>query len=149
MGTIKNMLLRVQSINLPMQVPIIIDNTNQSIIELNQRQLYNDSEDSNNEALRLYGSLSYALEKNKLNPLPGFGRPDLYLTGAFFKGFNVRVTNTSFFINSSDGKTSNLVKKYTEDIFGLTPDSKKEYAKTIVWEGIKSYIKDRSGLVFQ
>jgi len=71
MGTIKNMLLRVQSISLPMQVPIIIDNTKQSIIELNQRQLYNDSEDSNNEALRLYGSLSYALEKNKLNPLPG------------------------------------------------------------------------------
>lgn len=149
MTTIKQMLERVESIQLREAVPVIIEDTKDEILRLNKLQLYNRGEDRNAQPLRLYGSLSYALEKNKMNPRPGFGRPDLFVTGQFYRGFNVKVSKNAFNVSSTDSKTPELVKKYSEDIFGLTPQSKTEYAKKVVYGRIKSHITAKSRLVFR
>lgn len=149
MTTIRKMLTGVQSIKLREQLPIIIRDTSGEILRLNRFQLYNQSIDKNGDPLRLYGSLSYALEKNKMNPAPGFGRPDLWLTGSFQRAMYVEVNQTMIKVWSRDRKTDLLVTKYSDEIFGMTPASKSEYAQKTVFPQIKNHIQAKSGLVFR
>lgn len=142
------MLFGVQSIKLRDNLPVLIRNTSAEILTLNRFQLYNQSVDKNEEPLRLYGSLSYALEKNKMNPAPGFGRPDLYLTGSFQRAIYVEVNQTIIKVWSRDRKTDSLVAKYSDEIFGMTPKSKGKYAQETLYPAIKNYITAKSGLRF-
>lgn len=148
MTTINSMLQKVSSIDLPNQVPIIIEQTSETAINLNRQQLYEMSTDKNNMSLLMYKWPSYAQFKNRKNPKPGLGHPDLFLTGSFQNQMFMKVEKETFEISSKDGKTFDLIKHYGDDIFGLTLDSKKEYAKT-VWLGIKNYITAKSGLLFR
>jgi len=127
MTTIADMYRRFKSINLRQQVPILIEQDADTVTDLNKEQLYERSVDKNGAPLRLYGSVGYSLDKNRINPRPGFGRPDLYLTGAFYRGFNIRVTRNALTITSSDSKTSMLTKKYGQDIFGLDQQSRDKF----------------------
>lgn len=149
MTTIRSMLAGVQSIRLRDQLPIIIRETSPAILALNRYQLYNQSVDKNETPLRLYGSLSYALDKNKMNPAPGFGRPDLYLTGAFQRAMYVTINGQSIKVFSRDKKTRGLIEKYSEEIFGMTPTSKGKYAQETVLPAIKTHITAKSGLRFR
>jgi len=146
--TISKMLSGVQSIRLEEQVPVIIEQTKEKAIELNKLQLYNSSINKEGMRLELYRFEWYASMKNQKNPNPGLFHPDLYLTGAFYGGFKMTVTESTFNITSSDSKTFELVKKYGDDIFGLTDQSKGIYAKGVVYEGIKAYVTSKSGLRF-
>lgn len=141
------MLQKVSSINLPEQVPVIIQQTSETAINLNRQQLYDTSVDKHEMKLLSYNWPNYAVMKNKMNPKPGFGHPDLYLTGSFQKAMFMKVEKESFNISSRDSKTFDLVKHYGDDIFGLTLKSKAEYTKT-VWLQIKRYIIQKSGLRF-
>ena len=148
MTTINEMYNRWRKLQLRKQVPIIIEQTKENIIALNQRQLYNRSEDSEGNPLRFYSSNSYAFEKEQKNPLPGFGRPDLYDTGSFYRQFVVRVSPTFYEITSKDSKTNKLTKKYGKDVFGLQKESKAEYVNDTLFVGIKRYVEHKTGLQF-
>lgn len=138
--TIDEAYRRFKSVNLRQQIPILIEQDSETVIELNQSQLYDRSVDSNGEPLRLYSSQAYAIDKNRMNSKPGLGRPDLFVTGQFYKGFNIRVTRNALTIRSSDSKTSDLIKKYGEGIFGLDPVSKDKF-RPILHGNIVRYIK--------
>ena len=125
--TIAEAYRRFKSINLRQQIPILIEQDSETVIELNQSQLYDRSVDSKGEPLRLYSSQAYAIDKNRMNASPGLGRPDLFVTGEFYRGFNIKVTRNLLTIRSSDSKTSDLVKKYGSDIFGLDQQSKDKF----------------------
>lgn len=147
MSTILSMLQKVKSVDLETQVPIIIEQTKETAINLNRLQLYNMSEDKNNMSLLMYRSPSYAEYKNKKNPIPGKGHPDLFLTGSFQNKMFMKVEKETFEISSSDYKTFDLIKHYGDDIFGLSIKSKAIYAKS-VFEKIKTYITGKTGLRF-
>lgn len=148
MTTIASMLRKFQSLDLRSEVPRIIEQTSPIIEKLNKSQLYEHSVDRDGEPLRLYASLSYALEKNRRNPKPGFGRPDLFNEGSFFAQFFTVVGSNTFETSSRDSKTSGLVAKYSADIFGLTKENKSKYANETLFEGIKSYIITKTGVGF-
>ncbi len=61
----------------------------------------------------------------------GTTTPNLYFTGAFYKGIFVEVNKTTLTFNSSDIKATPLEARYSKYIFGLTADSKAEYAKQL------------------
>lgn len=149
MSTILGMLDKVKSVNLRDQVPIIIEQTKETAIDLNRLQLYAMSEDKNNMSLLMYRSPFYANYKNQRNPKPGFGHPDLFLTGSFQRQMFMKVEKETFNISSHDSKTFDLVKHYGDDIFGLTVKSKQVYANTVVYDGIKRYITGKTGLKFE
>ncbi len=134
---------RFKSLDLRANIPIMIEQTQEDVLDLNRAQLYERSVDNTGTPLRLYRSQPYALQKNRRNPKPGFGRPDLYETGAFFRGFYLRVGRNVFTISSRDGKTSDLVKKYTPNIFGLDEKSRTEY-RPIITGAIVRFIKQRT-----
>ena len=76
--------------------------------------------------------------KNQKNPEPGLGNPDLNETGDFWRGFRFKVLNKNQYeILSTDSKNDMLVKKYGEDIFGMSDDSKEDFVKNIYRNKLK------------
>lgn len=126
-------------------VSIIADNK-EDIVQFNRDQLM-DGENKEGKKLKKYKSNSYAARKNKMNPSPGFGNPDLYLTGNFQEAMKLNIQSSrTYDITSTDSKTPDLKKKYGADIFGLQPDSRKEIQETIMNPGLVSHIKTVTGL---
>ena len=133
MSTIHEMLRRVKSIDLQaIGVAIIVD-SKPELLQLNKDQLMNDGVDKNSKKLKSYASNSYAVRKNRMNPFPGLGTPDLYLTGGFQNSFTLKINSkSSFEIFSTNGKSNDLTKKYGKNIFGLTENSKTEYQREVM-----------------
>lgn len=149
MATIPEMLRRFQSINLDEQLPIIIQNTRGEMVRLNKMQLTLGKKSDNEFVTPGYSFATYAIQKEKQNPLAPFGVPDLRLTGDFYKGFYANVQGgQSVIFGSTDSKSDNLEAKYGKEIFGLNIDSKTEYTDETVMPEVRKYITGLTGLKF-
>jgi hypothetical protein len=141
---------KLKSVDLRAAVPEIIRQTSFEIEALNKSQLYNYGVDSDGQKLKpAYSGGYYAKEKNYMNRRPGLGKPDLFLTGAFYKGFTVTVTPSAFEVDSTDSKSSSLINQYGEKIFGLTKDNMKVYAAGVLCDNIQKYVSLKTGLQFK
>ena len=142
MGTIASLAKGLRSVNLPSEIPKMIDRTKQYILSLNQDQLYKESIDSLGAPLQLYKSVAYSFYKQTKNPGLAFGRPDLKDTGAFYSAFQIDVGYTGIYsIYSTDSKAGELEAKYTKYIYGLTPGSRSQYAAKLYEFEFKPYCK--------
>lgn len=94
----------------------------QKIVQLNKDQLYEQGEDSKHGKLAAYRSLYYA--DMKANLRGGQELTDLFLTGDFQDGFYLYFDGDNYGITSNDFKTSKLIEKYGEFIFGLTDENR-------------------------
>lgn len=121
---------------------ILLENEG-NIILMNQRQLYDDSENADGFSIPLYNSITYALWKNQRNAGPGMMHPDLYDTGAFYRAFFLEIDKDRFELDSRDTKSGLLKEKYGENIFGLRQDHLLILANEYVIDGIieKIYAK--------
>jgi hypothetical protein len=146
--TIAEMMRRFQSVDLRNEVPKIIERTAPVIEQMIQEQL-NDGVDNSGSKLPQYKSLKYAQKKYKLNKKPGFGNPDLNLTGSHYKGLRVKVRKTEFDIDSADSKSDKLENQYGEGIHGLTDKNKQIYIDGVFFNGIKEYIEGKTGVKFR
>lgn len=140
MAGLKAIISKVQSLNMREIAQLSVLNTTDQVVELNQMQL--------TEGLNAKGDLlgatkpyrpykmedgrEYADFKNRINPVPGYGNPDLYLTGAFYEGMYGQVENDVLRIDSRDSKSNALQGKYGRDIFGLTEESKAHYVRVVL-----------------
>jgi len=133
MSTIHEMLRRVKTIDLQtIGIGIVVDSKNE-IVDKNKAQLMDFGIDKNEKKLKPYSNPAYARRKNTRNPFPGLGTPDLYNSGAFQRGFTLRILGkNSFEIFSTDDKNGLLKEKYGSAIFGLTKDSKEEFATEVM-----------------
>jgi hypothetical protein len=100
------------------------------------------------EPLGQYQNEVYAEMKHSMNPLPGFGVPDLRLTGAFYRATSVTVSGQSVITNSSDSKSAELQAKYGKEIFGLNGVYKREYLNESLGPVFRSSITSIIGLKF-
>jgi hypothetical protein len=89
------------------------------LLQLNKQQLF-ENKDSNNKSLGLYASVPYAHKKGRLTV-------DLNLTGDFYAGFFIETKEFPVVFGSHDFKSPWLVKRYGQDIFGLSQDSLNVY----------------------
>lgn len=147
MTTIAEMRNRFASVQLRQEVPNIIASTKQELSDLNREQLRHGY-DKNGERLRPYSSLTYAIDKNQRNPLAGVGNPDLRDTSKFYNGWKIDVSQTDITFDSTDSKTPDLESKYGQTIFGLTTESKSTYVTNILYDLIKRYIQEKTGVAF-
>jgi hypothetical protein len=93
-----------------------------------------------------YRNAAYARKKNQMNPIPGFGIPDLLLTGAFYRGIYTEVRGSRVIIDSTDEKAPKLVKQYGEEIFGLNKSTKVEFIREDLRPVFMREIKKATGL---
>lgn len=148
MTTVAEMARRWRTVTLRTQVPIIIQSQSDELAELNKMQLFQKSLLATGQRLELYGDIKYALDKEKLNPQPGFLHPDLKLTGDFYDGWLVTVKAPYINFTSDDAKTDQLVLNYTQYIFGLTKENKTIYATGSFYTALKAYITAQTGYRF-
>jgi hypothetical protein len=91
------------------------------VIDLNLFQL-EQGLNATGKKLGRYKSNSYAKRKNQMNSLPGFGIPDLKLTGAFWNAFKTDLKSGVMDIYSTDPKAAWQEDRYAK-IYGLTPEN--------------------------
>lgn len=104
---------RIRSIDIGNIFKDFMTKNETSVIDLVRSQL-NRGEDGNGKKLHPYYGGSYTSgyvdEKHSMNPRPGYGTPDLYLTGDFYEGMFMQEVKEDYAkIWSSDEKTNKLV----------------------------------------
>lgn len=127
------------------EIPKIIDQTKDDLIRLNQSQLYLQGIDRTGAQLMPYRNENYAFFKSRMNPNLG-GGTDLFLTGAFYRGWQIVADGQVIRFSSTDEKSPMLTEKYGADIFGLTDESKGEYVRGEFFRAIRNYIERTTGV---
>lgn len=104
----------------------IIADVQHQIVKLNTDNLLKGLTPLGQRLTPSYSRVKYAKAKNRFNPLPGLGNPDLKLTGDFHNSFYIIAKKSAFTLEASDKKTGLLIDKYgSENIFGLTIEDNK------------------------
>lgn len=143
---ISEMLANVRKIDLRNALPRLIEETGSGIIRLNQKELKLGLLSTGEQIQPKYKSTPYAKKKNALNPAPGFGVPDEYVTGAFYSKFYVKASLTAFETGSTDEKAARLEGFYSQDQYGIADKDIPEYAIDILLPKVMQYINEVSGL---
>jgi hypothetical protein len=144
--TIQELKRRWSKIDVKRAAISIVSERKEDIIDKNREQLM-DGFDKEKKRLKKYASPAYAAKKNKRNPSPGYGNPDLYDKGGFQNSMKLNIQSTNMYeITSTDSKTPDLKKKYGATIFGLTTDNKEDVKYEIINPGLVTYIKKETGL---
>ena len=136
MGKIKQLFAKLSKITEASQDKAIlgmVKDTEGELVALNKEQLFH-SEDSEQEPLGEYASISYA-------NLKGRATVDLKLTGDFYGGFFVTTQKFPVVFSSTDKKTENLEERYGENIFGVTAPNLKFYTKVILLGKVQSFFR--------
>lgn len=120
--------------------------TSEAMLDRNRRQMIEGKGRVKN--IGRYRSRDYARMKNGMSSAAGFGNVDLRLTGSFQDRMKMSVTGESIVIDSSDSKSSDLVAKYGEQIFGLNVRNKSEYTEEALAPAFRSIIEKSTGLKF-
>lgn len=130
MATLLQTAKKVRSFNFNKAILIVVKDNEAYMLDLNtDEQLFKKGIDSLGQELAEYRSSDYAALKRILNPS---GATDLKLEGDFHESFFIDAKAFPIIIDARDGKTPGLVKKYGEDLFGLTLQSLSDFNKHIL-----------------
>lgn len=160
MSTVFEFCDRVELIDPVKVVRMCIEQTSPAIVVFNKEQLHDGitSADTTlkpyDAKLRYYGTeypfyrkQYYRVFKNEINPAPGLGNPDLYLTGSFYQGIGVVVTDTTYTVSSDSENAERLEIKYGSQIYGLTPQNKAAYCAETLKPAIITNLKTTLRLI--
>jgi hypothetical protein len=127
MGTIKTLYGSMRRFNLDRTASAAFGTVLEDFTDENKAQLFAGF-NRFGDHLDEYKSFRYAEDKHFLNPVPGFGNPDLFVTGDFYAGIKGRISGSQILEKSSDIKNDRLVADYP-GIFGLGGRFKVEFVK--------------------
>jgi hypothetical protein len=123
MGQLNNLIRKYESINVEEAVRVAFLKNQENYIELNLSQMLEGLTSKGTE-IGQYQSELYAIEKNRINPLPGFGVVDLRYTGAFYGATTLSLKGDTIIIQSVDSKAPKLEGKYGIEIWGLMDNNR-------------------------
>ena len=148
--TVAETIRRLKSLNLTEIAVSSMKETEKEFIDFNtQKELFVGLDSTGNQIDPLYGSASYAKKKAAINSLPGYGVPDLKLSGDFYKGMHfVSVTADKAIIESSVPYAKYLEKRYGEAIYGLNDKIRPDYIFGPYYSVLKSKVTAVTGFKF-
>ena len=125
-----------------------ISETKEDLAESNRTQMYwgFDSTGALIGEKHPYLSTVYALRKEEMNPLPGFGKPDLYLTGTFNKSIKVDINSDTYKFTADDPNGLLDSDRYGDDVLGLNEQFKTDYVTEFLEPAFNEKIKQETGL---
>lgn len=143
-----NLLDRLDKVNIKSTIVMCLEQSQYEIIAFNRGQLHAGQDNTGGLIDRKYKRKQYALFKEELNPVPGYGTPDLYVSGNFYNGIGVVVNSSqwNFTISSSDSKAPKLELKYSTDIYGLDPENTEYLSQEIIKPKIIDSLRNQLGL---
>lgn len=142
---IDNVLNRIKSITeskIYDWVDEFISINKEKILNMPKDRLKHGESVHGDDVVAYYKRPSYALMKEKMNPLAK-GTVDLFLTGDFFKGFDIKLDGNNHRIYSTDLKYKMLGRRYSFSEFGLTEYENEELINELtifIYQKIYSFI---------
>jgi hypothetical protein len=146
--TIKGFHKRVSSINIDLIIDDSFIETTDDLLEINKDQLLHGMTNTGEKITPVYFRDEYAAEKNQMNSLPGYGTPDLKLTGAFHNEIRIDYKTGVLSSHSNDEKADELEFRY-QNIYGLGGPFKAKYLDSALWPAFKNGITAHLGLKFK
>jgi len=150
MATVVDLLNSLKQFDLKAAITQSIEETDDAYIELNtQKQLFKGYDSTGSQMQPLYKSPYYAKKKNQMNSAPGYGVPDLKLTGSFYQNMKARVESDALILDSDVDYAQYLEKNYEADkIYGLTEDNQEQYNEVHFFNALEQKITEQTGLTF-
>lgn len=155
MATIRDLRDGIRKVNFNSMVVNAADKTKDKLVQFNREQLLQGRDSRGLLLSPEYASFNYALRKYQQNAAPGFGNPDLYLTGAFQRAFYATVGYTGIYtLDSTDSKTDVLQNGsythpgYGKYIFGVNTQNIEKYAQENFWPEFQTQFTAKTGLRF-
>lgn len=148
MSTIFDFNKRIQAVEIRPIIALCVEQSQYEILAFNRGQLYM-GEGSNDKLLSpSYRSEGYAEFKESMNPKPGLGTPDLFLTGAFYNSLQMDVNKSqmTFTVGSKEEKAPKLERKYGEKIYGLNSENKAYFSQEILRPKIVDKLRSAIGV---
>lgn len=129
MATAAQLIQRITTLRDNMRETLVeaIEETADQYVELNTKQMYAGLDGTGRQISPQYASQEYATQKNQMNPAPGYGTPDAYLTGAFYRGYGIRVEGDQVIKDSDVEYADKLFEKYGNELGELDDDSREQY----------------------
>lgn len=147
MSTIDQLYEAVSQLKLKEQLPTLILATAFEIETLVKVQLQSGETATNEKINPSYASAYYSRKKESFNSAPGYGVPDLYVTGNLYKSIGVSVKDDEYDIQATvDYAYADSIIQYGDKVFALSDEHKQEYCATSLLPAIGKYIKDVTGL---
>jgi hypothetical protein len=123
--TIIEMKKRFESLNTDKVIDESLEEVSPLIADRQKDQM-REGKNAKGGKIGRYRNAGYARMKNSMNPIPGFGVPDLLLTGAFYSEIFAEPRGDKMVISSTNEKVAKLEDRFGKDIFGLNPPTKAE-----------------------
>lgn len=134
---------RLQGLDVQAVAVASMEETAQDFIDLNTEQMY-AGKDSDGEPIQPdYKSDVYAQMKNRMNPAPGYGVPDLKATGAFYAGYTLKVDAGQVTEDSDVEYADKLTEQYGEQIWGLDDENLAAYRTGPFWSVLKKKVENQ------
>lgn len=111
-----------------------------ALLDIVQQQLHNSGEDAQGHELKAYKDKKYAAMKHAMNPLPGMGVPDLYLSGALYRNMQVKDTGTGYEIVSTVPYFPALLKAQGLAALQLQADSKQVFRRKSLYPALRKVL---------
>lgn len=111
-----------------------------------QKDQMREGKNSKGAKIGRYRSPGYARMKNRMNPIPGFGVPDLLLTGAFYNEIFAEPRGNKLVISSTNEKIAKLEDRFGPEIFGLNRNTKAELIREDLRPVFMKNIRKATGL---
>ena len=148
MATVADLLESVEKVDLTIIIEATIEETAADYIRLNTEEQLFKGIDANGAQLQpLYKSKSYAKKKNEMNATPGYGVPDLKLTGSFYKSQKLAVNGDQINLDSDVDHAQYLEKNYgAEKIYGLDDENQETYNFGAFQDAFANKITELTGL---
>jgi hypothetical protein len=121
----------------------------EAITMYNKQQLYNEGMGSNGSKIREYADArktrGYSEVKNRMNPNPGYGTPDIFFTGETYREMFAKMNKNELIISSLTPQTPKL-EADRPNIFGLTNESEDKAAEDVIEPALQNKLVEKVGV---
>lgn len=114
MATVSQMRERLKSVNLIDEALSIVSERQEQVLSLQKMQM-KTGRGKKLRTLKKYRNPDYSKKKNQMNPAPGLGNPDLYLTGNLYSSLRVVINRDGWYLDSNVPYFFDLAKIYSEE----------------------------------
>lgn len=150
MGTINELFEAVRDLYLRESLPIIITETGPEIVKLVQSQLEQGNLANGSKIVPPYASDEYAKIKSSMNPLAGYGVPDIKYSGQLYANMYAEATGGTYDIESTvDYAKDKNILQYGDQLLALSEANKEKYCEQTLLPAIQEYITEKTGLIFE
>jgi hypothetical protein len=135
--TLTGLITKLKSLSVQRIAEQTLKDHEETMADLQRSQLLKGRTSTGEAIVPDYAFVWYAKKKREMNPLAGYGTPDLKLTGSFHNSIKYRVSNGGIRIEAND--PNNLEGRY-KNIFGLNQESRKELIQKFLEKTLKANI---------